>query len=95
MNAAMIAYELLCAALFYTVFCRLTRANNQTRRLVRLAFMVMGTVSAMGMAAPLVWGAHPDWMTVALLASFLMVQIVTSIYWQEGVPIAFRRGGWL
>lgn len=95
MTPPLIAYELLCAALFYTVFCRLVRSNNQTRRLVRLAFLVLGTVSAMGMAAPLAWGLHPDWMTVALLASFLLVQVVTAIYWQDGVPITFRRGGML
>lgn len=87
----LLLHELLCGALFYTVFCRCVRTDSRVRGDVRLAFVVLGIVACIGMAAPMAWGVLPSAFTLLLLAAILAVQIVTSRYWCESVPDKFYK----
>lgn len=89
----LLLHELLCGALFWTVFCRCVRTDYRVRGDVRLAFVALGIVACIGMAAPLAWGVLPSAFTLLLLAAILAVQIVTSRYWCESVPDKFYKPG--
>ena len=87
-----IAHELLCFALFYSVFCRAVRMNHTTRADIRIALQVLGTVAAIGIAVPVHWPTwRPDCFTLALLASITALQLVTAYHWQRGVPDRFVK----
>lgn len=86
-------HELLCAALFYSVFCRAVRSCGSVRADIRFAFFLLGIVSCAGMAAPLVWGLIPDPFGLALLAAITVVQLVTAHHWSAGVPDRFYKPG--
>lgn len=91
MTAHVIAHELLCIALFFTVFCRAVKTDATVRADVRFAFFVLGMVACMGMAAPLAWAHEPDTFQVALLAAVVLVQGVTAHHWQQEVPPQFVK----
>ena len=85
-----IAHEILCFMLFYSVFCRAVRMDRSTRADIRLVLQVLGTVSAIGIAVPLHWRTWtPDWFTLSLLASITALQLVTAWHWKRGVPERF------
>lgn len=90
-DAMLVAHELLCAILIFTVFCRAVRMDFTVRLDVRLAFFLLGAVACLGVPAPLVWGFQPNGFTLLLLAGISIVQIVTSRYWRKGVPLSFYR----
>ena len=90
---SVVAHEVLCAILFYTVFCRAVKACRKVRQDVRFSFFVLGTVACLGMAAPLAWGLAPDVFGLALLAAVNLVQLVTSRHWRGGVPDYFYSPG--
>lgn len=91
LDMSMIAHEVLCAVLFYSVFRRAVKSCEKVRTDVRLAFFCLGLVSCIGMAAPLAWGFVPDAFCLALLAAIVAVQIVTSLHWSAGVPERFLK----
>lgn len=85
-----IAHEILCFMLFYSVFCRAVRMDRTTRTDIRISLQVLGTVAAIGVAVPLHWRSWaPDWFTLALLASITALQLVTAYHWGRGVPPRF------
>jgi hypothetical protein len=85
-----IAHEILCFMLFYSVFCRAVRMDHTTRPGIRISLQVMGTVAAIGIAVPLHWRTWmPDWFTLAMLASITALQLVTAYHWVNGVPSQF------
>ena len=88
----MVIHELLCGILFYTVFCRAVRINKDVRLDVRIAFQFMGMVACAGVVAPVAWKWAPDLMSVSLLLSICIVQVVTARYW-DGVPENFLKPG--
>ena len=89
MTVALAIHELLCAALFYTVFCRAVKSNADVKTDVRLAFFALGSAAIMGMVAPLAWGHQPSIFDLALLSSVVLVQILTAHHWRDGVPEHF------
>lgn len=93
MTKILILHELLCAALFYSVFFRAVKSCEKVRADVRLAFVALGIVACLGMAAPLVWGLVPDLFGLALLGAMTAVQLVTSQHWSAGVPDRFYKPG--
>ena len=85
-------HELLCFALFYTVFCRAVRMDRSTRLDIRIALQVLGTVAAVGIAVPVHWPAwRPDWWTLALLTAITGLQLITAHHWTRGVPAVFNK----
>ena len=84
-------HELLCGILFWSVFCRGAKADGKVRLPVRLAFMVLGFASCMGMAAPIAWEYTPHPVSIGLLAAFAMVQVVTAVLWADGPPTPFIK----
>jgi len=88
-----VIHEALCAALFYSVFCRAVRSSELVRADVRFAFFLLGLVACVGMAAPLVWGLVPDLFGLAALAAMTVVQLVTAHHWSAGVPDRFYKPG--
>lgn len=91
MNALLIAHELACAALFFSVFCRMLKTSTRTRVLVRLAFWLLGIVAMAGMAWPILGWPLP-WFGVALCLAIVFLQSVTAFYWSRGVPRQFIKG---
>ena len=72
-DALLLAHELLCAILIYTVFCRAVRTDHTVRVDVRLSFFILGVVACLGMPAPLIWGFIPNTFTLLLLDNFLCI----------------------
>lgn len=92
-DVLLIAHELLCAALFWTVFQRSVSCCARVRVAVRMAFFGLGLVACAGMAAPLAWHYVPDAFTVALQIAVCAVEYVTAHYWAAGVPDPFYKPG--
>jgi len=88
MTAMLILWEVLCAALFYSVFCRSVRTNHTTKVDVRVAIFILGLTSLVGLGAP-VYGWEPDWIVLLLLFSIVLMQIVTATHWVNKVPDEF------
>ena len=86
----LIAHEALCAALFYSCFCRAVKSTERVYADVRLAFNALGAVACWGFVAPLM-GYVPHWFGLALLAAVVAVQWVTARHWQVGVPDRFVK----
>lgn len=91
MSVHVLIHEALCCALFYTVFCRAVRSDARVKVDVRFAFWVLGVVSIMGMAAPIVWAHAPSVFDLALLFAVVLVQAVTAKHWTGGVPEFFLQ----
>lgn len=91
MTPSLIAHEVLCVALFYTVFCRSVSTNDTVKADVRFAFFVLGVTACMGMVAPIAWGFEPHPFALALLAAVVLVQVITAHHWAHGVPDQFMR----
>ena len=91
MTASVVAHEILCIALFYTVFCRSVSTDGRVKADVRFAFFVLGIVACMGMVAPIAWAYEPHPFALALLAAVVLVQIITAHHWAHGVPDQFMR----
>jgi hypothetical protein len=94
MTAKLIFWELLCAALFWSVFCRSVRTDTTTRLNVRLALWLVGLASLLGLGAPL-YGWQPDAVTIAIVLAVVCMQLVTATYWRRGVPERFVAGQFL
>lgn len=90
MNTTILAWELLCAALLWSVFCRLVRTNTSTLLAVRLSIYQLGIFALCGMAAPM-YGWQPDALIVALIWVCLCMQVVAARHWRYGVPASFQR----
>lgn len=90
-NLMLIAHELLCLLLIYTVFCRAVRTDHTVRVDVRLSFFLLGVVACFGVPAPLIWGLIPNTFTLLLLAGVTIVQISTARHWVDGVPHVFYK----
>lgn len=88
-----LVHELLCVALFYSVFFRAVQTCEKVRANVRFAFFCLGLVACGGMAAPIAWSFVPDLFSLALLAGVALVQLVTTYYWRNGVPDRFYKPG--
>jgi len=85
-----VVHEILCLALFYSIFCRAVRMDASTHKPIRIVLQILGTVAALGMAAPVHWPSWtPDYFSLALLASITAVQLVTAHYWAKQMPPAF------
>jgi len=83
-----IIFELMCIAMFYAAFCRAVNTTRATRQGLRLVIMLAGMVSAIGMAAPMVWAYQPDWYAMVLLAFIIISKGTVARYWTHarGVP---------
>lgn len=91
MTSLVLAHELLCVTLFYTVFCRSVSTDEKVNVDVRFAFFVLGVVACMGMVAPIAWGYEPHPFALGLLAAVVLVQVITAHHWANGVPEHFVK----
>jgi hypothetical protein len=89
MSYLLIAHELVCALLFISVFCRMSKTNSGTHAGVRASFWLLGTVAAIGVPWPLL-GWPLEWFGVLLALAILQVQWVTSHFWSSGPPAQFH-----
>lgn len=83
-------YLLLCCATFYSAFCRLVHTDGLTDRKVRLAFCVVGAVSALSILGVLVWGHKPVLLEVLNQLAFSTVLMVSAKRWKQGVPDEYQ-----
>ncbi len=88
MHLDLIVWELLCAALFYSVFCRLIHTTPRTRLDVRLSIFALGIAALIGIGAP-VYGWRPDYVVFVITAACLAMQIVAARHWRKGMPEQF------
>lgn len=90
------------AVLIWSCFCRLVVTDDQTVREVRLAIWLEGVASMLLLVAPIlplmapktfVWVVFstPSWAWLLLLASAMLVQVVTSKHWKHGTPTSFMK----
>lgn len=92
-DVLLIAHELLCVALFWTVFSKLVACCAKVRIAVRLAFFALGGAACAGMVAPLSWHYVPNAFTLLLLTAVCAVEWITAHYWAAGVPDPFYKPG--
>lgn len=84
-------HEALCAALFFTVFCRAVKTDATVRADVRFAFFVLGIAACAGMVAPVAWAHQPNAYDLLLLGAVVLVQAITAHHWAEEVPPQFVK----
>lgn len=83
----LVAHMILCAALFYAVFCRTAMTSEaSTRREIRLILTMEGTIAAFGMALPLAYGYRPSLFSVCLLLAIVVPKLALAKHWSNGVP---------
>lgn len=88
-----IAHEILCLIILWSVFCRSVQSSDRVRADVRTAFFLLGIVASAGIVAPLAWQYTPDAFGFALLIAIAAVQGVTAHHWSAGVPDRFYKPG--
>ena len=88
MTAKLILWELLCVALFWSVFCRSVRTDRTTKLDIRIVLLLVGLGSLLGLGAPL-YGWEPDSVTILIIASIVSMQVVTAQHWARHVPEQF------
>lgn len=81
MNTA-VAYlwEITCLVLFLSVFARAVAIGPDAPRDLRLALLLCGMSSLMGLVAPL-YGWAPDIIDVMVLGGAVVFQLVATSYW--------------
>ena len=84
----LLVWELLCAALFWSMFCRSVWVDQTTRLDVRLAVWLVGIASLVGLGAPL-YGWVPEIVTMIIVGSVVVLQVVMAKHWHHGVPWHF------
>lgn len=89
MNMVLVVWEALCAALLWSVFCRLVRTNERTLFWVRASIWLLGVAALVGMAAP-VYGWRPDAVVLLMTLACLNMQLVAARHWRTGVPKQFQ-----
>jgi CHASE2 domain-containing sensor protein len=87
-TALLLAWESLCVALFWSIFCRTVKVNKTTKLDVRLALWGVGIAALAGMGAPL-YGWLPDVVTLLIVLAIVIMQVVMAQHWRHGVPIHF------
>lgn len=92
-SSALVLHMVLCVGLWYSVFCRAVREDKSVLPAIRLAFAFLGGAALLALVAPLVWGWHPDPVTLLLLLAMLVVQLVTARHWRHGVPGQYLNDG--
>jgi hypothetical protein len=98
MSLKVFLHTLLCAALFYTAWCRIVHTTRHTRDPIRWAFSLLAVAAIFLGIAPWAhklwpWAARLQitWSELLILAAFLGVQVTTSTYWRRGVPRDFLK----
>jgi hypothetical protein len=81
-------WELLCLALFWSVFCRTVRVDTTTKPDIRVALWAVGTSALVGIAAP-IYGWEPDNVTLIMISAIVVMQSVMAQHWGHGVPNHF------
>jgi len=94
MTARLIIWEVLCLALFWSVFCRSVRTSASTKFDIRVAIFLVGLSSLVGLGAPL-YGWEPDTVTLAIVTSIVVMQVVMAQHWGKGVPAHFVKSQFL
>lgn len=84
----LIFWELLCIALFLSVYDRIIMVNPTTRLEIRLALCGVGLAAIVGLAAPL-YGWVPDLVTLIIVSAIVIMQTVMAELWRNGVPHQF------
>lgn len=89
----------LCAAIFWSCFCRHQRSSEKTTRSdIRAVFTLLASASLALGAAPWANAIDPaleayrvTWFELLLLCAVTAVQLVTARHWRRGVPTAFLK----
>lgn len=90
MSTRLIIWEVLCLALWWSVFCRSVRTSTTTRLDVRVAIFLVGVGSLLGLGAPL-YEWEPDTITLYIIGSVVIMQVVAAQHWGKGVPEHFVK----
>lgn len=93
----LLLHAILCAAIFWSCFCRQARSEKHTTRpQIRAVFWLLSVAAmSLGMApwAPALWPEWPTyrvtWPELLMLAAIAAVQLATAHYWHQGVPRSF------
>ena len=85
------AHVMAALVVMYASFCRLSKTTLETYTLVRFAIWLMGSVAAVALFAPVIWGWRPDVFHVVILGAIGFLQVITSRQWRNGVPDRFQR----
>lgn len=87
-SVLMTTWEVICLLLFWSVFCRSLRTSIKTRLDIRLSLWLVGVASLFGLGAPL-YGWVPNVVSLVMVGSVAILQIVMSKHWKDGVPYYF------
>lgn len=87
---ALIAWEVLCIAMLWSVFVRLVHVDKTTKTEVRLVLVLAGIAALVGIGAPL-YGWLPDGMTLFMFGVSVVMETVLSSVWQYGIPVQFIK----
>lgn len=81
----------VCAALFWTCFCRVTRTNDNTFRSVRLALTVLAGASLGSAIAPWAWQIPATPIGTLLALGMFSTEASMSRFWRGGCPPSIQR----
>lgn len=81
----------VCAALFWTCFCRACKTDKQTYGAVRAGIFALAVACVASAVGPWVWDVKPNVLSVALTAGMLLTQVATARSWHTGTPTCYQR----
>lgn len=89
----LVLHEILAVLLFLTCFARAVHTSSATTQpAILFSLWLLGVASIAMFAAPIVIrGWYPDLVSVLFLAAVVIMQVVTSRLWREGLPRQFRK----
>ncbi len=87
----LLLHTALSAALVWSCLCRFAHTSKiNTRAPIRWAFTALSVYASLSLFGPYASDWQPDAMNVIALAAITAVQVVTSYFWRDGVPVQFR-----
>lgn len=91
-DAPSIATLLLCGAIAWVGFCRITHTGERTTNpLVRRVLVLPPLAATATVFSVLFWGYGPTWHSTLVPAAYLLNMLVGARLWRNGQPKGYER----
>lgn len=91
-EATSITTVLICGAIAWVGFCRITHTGEQkTNPLVRRVLVLPPLTAMATIFSVLFWGYVPTWHGTLVPAAYLLNMLVGARLWRNGQPEGYRR----
>ncbi len=87
----LVLHAAICAAVWWSIFCRAAKSDRTIHRSVRSAFTLLSFAVFYAATAPFIDAREVLSSQIVLAASIGLLQMVTSRFWKHGTPPQFTN----